>query len=193
MTGSPIDKWEPTTQDKELIGKLQVACSISTDPANKLSLVSSLVTKVNAVMEAKCKFVSPPPFDNLIGELLVAMLQSERETIPYEKFKEVGEKLDVIFSEYRNGPTYKIPECMRDLYNVRNCSINWKAANKTYMIDEASWGSSNEQLHDILMVLDSIIRRNDLSSIPRNATFTTDNINMFGKQTGFEPTGGGKK
>jgi hypothetical protein len=187
MTNPAFDKWEPTSQDKELIGKLQVACSISTDPANKLSLVSSLITKVNAVMEYKCKFIVPPNLDQIIGELLIAMIQSEKDKIPYEVLDTTSKKLDGLFEPTNDWQQRRVLECLRDLYLVEDCSVNWKAANRVYMADKDSWGSSNAQIHDILMVLDSIIRRNDLSSIPKNAMFSTDNLNLFGKRIGAQP------
>lgn len=175
----PGDRWEATTQDKELIGKLQVACSISIDPANKLSLMSSLITKVNAVMESRCKFYAPPSLDDILGELLLAMLWSQDGKIPKDAMDKADANLDALFKEPTTTRCYTAMECLRDMYLISQCSENWKKANEIYMTDKNAWAISNAQLHDISMVIDSIIRRNDLSSLPKNASFSTESINAW--------------
>ena len=185
MSGGNPTIWEATSQDKELIGKLIIACSISTDPANKLSLSSSLITKVNACIEAKCKSYMPPTLENLMGEVLLAMLRSVDHEIPQELAVSVDMKIEELFGGNFDA---KAPfEVLRDMYLVKCCSSRWKEANKTYMNDEKAWSISNEQLHDIFMTLDSVVRRNDLASIPKNVSFSTDDLNIFNKSKGDAP------
>jgi hypothetical protein len=177
-------KWEATTQDKELIGKLQVACSISTDPANKLSLTSSLITKVNAVMESKCKFYAPPSMDALYGEVLLAMLGSINDKLNPDVVSKTREKIDTLFKDTRKMP-YESTNCIRDVYLITSCSNRWKQANTVYNTDTNSWSVSNAMLHDIFMVVDSIIRRNDLSSIPKSVSFSTTDLNIFANKNNY--------
>jgi hypothetical protein len=169
--------WEATSQDKELVGKLIIACSISTDPANKLSLSSSLITKVNACIESKFKTFVPPTLDDLMGEVLIAMLRSIDGKIPEEVAAKVDAEIERLFGG--NWDAKQPMEVMRDYYLVKACSDQWKHANSTYREDRDSWIESNKELHDIFMTLDSVIRRNDLASIPKNVSFSTDDLNIF--------------
>lgn len=180
------DKFPPQ-QVKETIGQLSIASVMCTDPANKLSLTSARISKIQGVMRIKCQeWVMPGLFD-VLYQTVLAMIRDVKSDAPNAALYETCETLEKTISdavEYQTKEKSKFMaieslQLINDFNQILECRKRWQIASDTYMANNASWAASNKMIADIHDILEVIELRYNLAVIPKNVSFNVNDINMF--------------
>lgn len=182
----------PPEQIKEMIGQLSVSTARSTDPAIKLSLTSSRISTLLAVMDHKCKEWMQPGLKTLLYTTLLMMMEDlkvdDHEQALHTRLDYLIQFLSDVAAKNIEEKKKSLPDeslqLLIDYNNVLSCRDRWKIAQDIYMHNEASWSISNKMIADISDVLTKIELDYNLIIMPKNYSYDINDLNMFKKQEG---------
>jgi hypothetical protein len=164
---------------RNAIGKLFVATTMSTDPAQTLGFTSSLIATVRAALIQKLEenikgYEDIPGLLNTILKFIV--YQWTEQGLPKEYQDEIDKRIGEIFQT--DSMTKWGLEVYRDIIFCDDLTMRWKKANLIYIQAPAAWAVSNDIIADIHRQLMEIIVRHDLMMFPKDASFNIDEGGM---------------
>lgn len=177
----------PPDSIKELLGELTIAIDRSTDPANKISLTSSRISKLLGILKYKCKTEMQMGLRGelykSVMEILIAMrtdptnadLHYYIERL-YNHFYHIN--VEAIESKKKMLTTESF-ELLSDYNTLLQCRARWKIASDTYMKNKDAWAISNKMLADMNDVMTDIEMRYDLIIKPKNMGYNVTDMGIF--------------
>ena len=177
----------PPESVKELLGELTIAIDRSTDPANKISLTSSRISKLLGILKYKCKTDMQM---GLRGELYNSIMLILIEMKKGKKDAEIIELIERTYTHFYHLNVQAMEKKMKFLtaeslelladYNaLLQCRERWKLANDTYMQNKDAWSVSNKMLADMNDIMTDIEMRYDLIIKPKNVGYNISDIGLF--------------
>jgi hypothetical protein len=187
--GAQNDSFPPESI-KELIGELVIAIDRSTDPANKISLTSSRISKLIGVLDHKCKRMIEPGLRGTLYKTLEMMLEDMSHDTTDIRRKQMIEDLYNHFfhlsAEVVDKKKAALPheslQLFQDYNIVLSCRKRWQRASDVYMQNHNAWSISNKILADINDALTIIEIRYNLMIKPKNLGYNVTEMGLFNRK-----------
>ena len=180
----------PPDTIKEMLGELSIAIDRSTDPANKISLTSSRISKLLGIMKYKCKKELEPGIRGTLYTTIMLMLDDLKND---NRDVVLRERIETLYNQFYHLNVAAIEskkktlvieslELLSDYNAMIQCRARWKIASDTYMHNNSAWAVSNKMLADMNDVMTDIEMRYNLVIKPKNMSYSVQDMGLFGNQ-----------